>query len=95
MANASLQNVEQYVEEVEDGFKCGICDKIFKKRGGINRHIRDVHIATKHIKCRFEDCDSAFKYYNVYRRHLVKEHGEGKMECPIPDCPYKATDINL
>ena len=95
MAGAMLENLDQHMDKVNDGFKCLICEKFFKRKASAKRHVRDVHVAVKYLKCPVADCTQAFKYHNVRRRHIIKDHAENNMMCPIVDCIYKSTDIAL
>ena len=90
-----LENLDRHMEKVKDGYKCLICDKLFTRKASTKRHVRDVHVATKYLKCTVEDCPEVFKYHNARRRHVLKDHAKNRMVCPIVDCTYKATDIGL
>ena len=95
MASAMLANLDQHMAESEGGFKCLICEKVFKRKASAKRHVRDVHVSVKYLKCPVDGCSKAFKYHNVRRRHVIKDHAGNNMMCPVVDCTYKSTDIAL
>ena len=92
--NLTENNIEEYVTLKGREFECGVCEKVFKTKYGVKRHLRDVHVSFKSLVCGVDECTAAFKYDKSLRRHKIKVHGEKELLCPVADCIYRSKDIN-
>jgi len=56
-------------------FKCDICDKRFKRKSSIKKHMGLFHseqLPKEFIKCKY--CDTIFKSRTFLRSHIEKKH---------------------
>ena len=73
--NANLDFVEDFGSFLHK--KCDQCDKTFKRKFQLQRHIKTVHCdceLKKQFKC--SQCDLTYKTPDTLRRHIKEKHKE-------------------
>ena len=66
---------------------CNICDKKFKNKNILNRHLREKHLQGPIYKCNL--CKTCFSRKERLMRHLQSVHFNLKYQCPIAECGKK------
>lgn len=59
--------------------QCDICDKVFKRKSYLQRHIKQVHINADTYLC--PECGYLAKSQVTLRYHIHAKHGERKYQC--------------
>lgn len=74
---------------METVFECEICSKQFKKKGKLNRHVKETHTDNKPYKC--EECSAEFKRASHLTRHNRMKHSEEPKSfvCNVDNCLQK------
>ena len=81
-------NLKRHIKRTHLGkFKCGKCDKEFRKNKLLQQHTSSEH---KHniISCEFPGCAQIFSVPAKMRQHLKIHTNKGYL-CPVKDCSLK------
>ncbi|KAK6637591.1 hypothetical protein RUM44_008013 [Polyplax serrata] len=69
---------------VSDGTKCENCDKNFRDKNQLKRHMKRAHGDVKNEEpLRCEMCKNVYKTRGNLERHQVKEHLTDQVTCPV------------
>lgn len=55
-------------------YVCEVCGARFSQRGGVNSHVRTVHLKEKRFQCEVEGCDRVFGHRGDATRHVRSFH---------------------
>ncbi|RUS91968.1 hypothetical protein EGW08_000181 [Elysia chlorotica] len=67
------------------GFRCQICNKMFKRSGHLSQHMR-LHTGTKYLRC--PECPKSFSSAAVLRGHLRVHQGLQAHMCSICNAAF-------
>lgn len=62
------------------GYTCDTCNKTYKHKRNLNRHISEKHTDLEHWNCNFNSCKGRFIRRSYLFTHLSKIHGYSKAE---------------
>lgn len=79
-----VENVKNEIS-YKDPHACSICEKVFKQRAYLERHVESVHFKTNKIFC--DLCPKIFFTEVDLKFHIRYVHGEKSFACNI--CDYK------
>lgn len=65
-------------------YKCGMCDREFKNKSNMRKHLQLVHLKLELFVC--EICARTFKYSRSYVEHKRRHTGERPFKCDIETC---------
>lgn len=70
-------------------YKCEMCDREFKKKSNMKKHLQLVHLKLELFVC--EICARTFKYSRSYIEHKRKHTGERPFKCDFDSCDKSFT----
>jgi len=74
-------------------FKCPKCDKTFRNKSSMKRHVRALHDNLQPFKCKY--CDATFRHNYTMETHISLVHlKQKKYKCSICDLSF-ATSSNV
>ena len=65
--------INENVTEMEGGFMCNPCDKMLTTRGGIARHVEDLHVNAG-VRFQCPKCPYIAKNKNCLQSHVSRRH---------------------
>ena len=93
-AASKKRNAADYVEKHSASqFECLVCSKMYVSKYVARRHVQTVHFQEKSIKCYDPGCEQQFSNYSTARRHALRDHGRGRLQCPSPGCIFESPDF--
>jgi NAD-dependent SIR2 family protein deacetylase len=70
-------------------YQCENCDKVYKKKGGLQQHIKVKHSRIESLQC--IKCDKYFVNKYKLRHHLYKTHPSKLHSCIFCGSSFKAS----
>ena len=68
-------------------FECDTCNRVFKKQGKLERHVKEIHLMDfESFDCK--ECSKSFKRKEHYKRHMKATHFGDKYSCPLCEVTY-------
>ena len=64
----------------EKAFSCNLCEKVFKHKSNLNRHMV-IHSGEKGFSCNL--CEKAFAEKGTLKKHMVIHSGEKGFSCNL------------
>lgn len=83
---SSGRTVDSYIVEGASGYKCAMCDRAFREKAKLRRHVKRVHEGRRDHKC--PTCGKGFKGSDDLRRHIRGVH-QGVRRYTCPKCHWK------
>lgn len=77
--------LDSHVYDFHNGYKCTLCDKRFRLRHHLRRHIQ-IHTAEKKFPCTIEKCGRSFSDEQYLKRHLEIHTMERTFICDFENC---------
>ena len=84
--------VEVPVSSDDNVYECGICEKKFKIKNSLKRHLKTHATETETQPVICEECGKSFSCKRSLRVHKGMLHGEDKEATGIKQCPYQDCD---
>ena len=84
-------NTEKYLKPKHES-KCPHCEKVFREKGNLKKHISSVHDKLRKFQCHL--CDSTFTDSTPLRIHLKRHKADPikQFNCDICDKSFKIED---
>lgn len=70
----------------ECNFKCSSCDRLFKHKSLLSRHIKIVHMKQHFRRFNCKNCDKVFEKRKLLNQHIIQDHNE--------ELPFKCNVCN-
>ena len=70
-------------ENFDEYHKCDHCDKSYKQRNALAKHVKEVHLENKQFQC--EQCDKAFSFKYKLNQHVKTVHDGVTYDCDSCD----------
>lgn len=67
--------ISENVTETEGGFLCKPCDKVLTTKGGVARHVEDLHVMAG-VRFQCPKCPYIAKNKNCLHSHISRRHNE-------------------
>ncbi|XP_065365672.1 zinc finger protein 91-like [Calliphora vicina] len=78
-------NLDKHVFELHCGYKCSMCDKRFRHRHHLRRHIQ-THNAERKFPCPMAECNRSFTDQEYLKHHLEVHTMERTFVCDFENC---------
>ena len=93
VSSAFLNGHMLYKHNNGDSYPCDKCEKIFKVKGQLTRHM-PIHTGETPFKCREEGCGKAFRIWNSRKDHERQHRGVKEFQCTYCDSKFmQATQL--
>ncbi len=70
-------------------YNCDNCDKIYKTKKSLRKHIKIKHSTIESLQC--VKCDKHFPNQYSLKRHLYRSHPSKLHSCPFCGSSFKAS----
>ncbi len=70
-------------------YKCEDCDKEYKKKEGLQAHIKIIHSRIKSLQC--IKCDKYFVNKYKFKKHIYRVHPSKLYSCSFCGSSFKAS----
>ena len=74
-------------------YECLLCSKVYKSSQSARNHVLTIHQQKTSFVCTVSSCGLQFTNYSTLRRHVIRDHGEGQLNCPHDLCLKSFPDI--
>lgn len=85
VANKWTELQKHVAEDHKETFKCEVCDKKFKERYALTRHMK-IHSGER-LACTYENCKRSYTNKRNLKMHIRIDHSEGTtFKCDYDNC---------
>lgn len=72
LLNPSYPHSSRTATKYDRPYKCGHCERAFRERGNLNKHVMSVHQKQKSFSCHI--CPKSFAFKDGLLRHISTVH---------------------
>ena len=77
-------------ETTERSLECGQCDKTFRRRDHLNKHVLSIHTSERRFSCHI--CSKRYTSMGTLRQHMNNSHSQKMLSCQFCDKTFARND---
>ena len=82
--SSETKQFDRRKEPITEAHVCEFCDKAFKEKDLLKRHIEQVHKGTNRVDC--DECNKTFSFSGDLKKHVKNVHQGESIDCVCKHC---------